>query len=62
MMLQELPCVASATVSLDTGIATVSVHAADQFEAATQQLPLVVQAVTGAGFAAEPHFGDDTDS
>ena len=60
-MLQGLPGVASAAVSLDTGIATVSVRAADQFEAATQQLPLVVQAVKNAGFEAEPHFGDDTE-
>ena len=57
--LKVLPGVHSAAVSLETGIATVLVLAADQFEAATERLPRVVESVQQLGFEAEPYFGDD---
>lgn len=49
----------SAAVSLETGIATVLVLATDQFQAATERLPRVVESVQQLGFEAEPYFGDD---
>lgn len=56
MMLQALPGVLSATASLETGIVTVTAAADDQLQAAAVQLPAVVQAIEGLGFAAEPYF------
>ncbi|BDA51385.1 probable copper chaperone CopZ [Coccomyxa sp. Obi] len=54
--LVALPGVRSATASLETGIVTVTATAADQLQAAAVQLPAVVRAIEGLGFAAEPHF------
>ena len=57
--LKVVPGVHSAAVSLKTGIATVLVLATDQFQAATERLPRVVESVQQLGFEAEPYFGDD---
>ncbi len=56
--MQELPQVTSVSVDRPSAIATVDVRATDQFDAAMNALPKVVEAVRGLGFGAEPHFGD----
>lgn len=45
-------------VNLEAGMATVVVRATDQFDAAMNALPKVVEAVRGLGFGAEPHFDE----
>ena len=56
MHLQDLTEVSTVKINLETGIATVDVRATDQFDAAMNALPKVVEAVRGLGFGAEPHF------
>ena len=58
-MLQALPGVRSATAALETGIVTVTTTADNQLQAAALQLPIVVQAIEGLGFAAEPHCSQE---
>ena len=48
----------SVKVNLETGIATVQVRATDQFDAAMNALPKVVESVRNLGFGAEPYFDD----
>ena len=55
---QALEKVSSVNVNLETGIATVQVRATDQFDAAMNALPKVVESVRGLGFGAEPFFDD----
>ena len=44
-------------VNLQTGIAAVNVEADTQYDA-VDMLPQLVEAVTQAGYRAEPYFGD----
>lgn len=44
-------------VNLKSGIATLQVAATDQFDAATNALPRLVETVEDLGFEAEPFFG-----
>ena len=59
---QAAPGVDSASVDLDSGIATVLAKATDQYELAFTQAPKLVALVAGAGFSSEVHFGGDEDS
>ena len=57
---QAHPVVESAAVSLDKGLATVTVRAENQMDA-FERLPQLVDLVNDLGFSAQPHFGEDND-
>ena len=45
-------------VNLNTGIATVEIHASDPMDAAFNKLPPMVEKINQLGFKAEAHFAD----